>query len=125
MSRWSEPGIRDVHRQNARTTSPPGASREPWELDRRAAVDDDVEAGLPGAVRRGVRVDPELEPHGLGADLERLVDVVPGERGPPEDVDHLDALLGRDAVEVRVAALAEHLVGVRVHRDDAVAVALQ
>ena len=49
----------------------------------------------------------------------------PGGRRAPEEVDHLDAGVGRDGGQRRVAALAEHLAHHRVDRDHRVAAAQQ
>src|SRR5262249_23073246 len=48
------------------------------QLDRRAAVHDDLEAVRLGACRRRGVADPELHPHRFGADRDSLVDDRPG-----------------------------------------------
>src|SRR3954463_14258784 len=80
---------------------------KPRQLDRGAPVHDDPQARRAGP-GRGPFVDhPELHPDRLGADRDRLVDVCRHGRGAAEEVDHLDAVTGR---QDRVAALAEDLV---------------
>ncbi len=76
-----------------------------------------------GAGERRLVDHPELEPHRAGADGHRLVGELPGRAGPPEHVHHVDR--ERDVGQRRVALLAVHHRGVRVHRDDALPALLQ
>jgi hypothetical protein len=80
--------------------------------------------------RRGGRIgDPELHPHHLGPDRDRLIDDGSGGLAAAEDVDHVDrAETGGGSIgERRVAFLAEErgAGGRRIYRDRAVALALQ
>src|SRR6185312_2230887 len=60
---------------------------EAADLDRRAAVHDDLEAGGTGALRGGLVDHAELHPDRAGADGDGLVHVRPGRIGAAEDVD--------------------------------------
>src|SRR3954470_13012294 len=79
----------------------------------------------PRALARRLVDHAQLQPDAAGAQRDRLVDVRARPVAAAEDVDDLDAGLGRDRLQARVAALAEDLVGAWVDRDDAEAAALQ
>ena len=85
----------------------------------------DFDAGRLGARRRFVVADAELHPHHLGADRDGVVDDRADLVGGTEHVDHVD-LVG-DVAQTGVDRFAEQLLagGAGVHRDDAIALALQ
>ncbi len=93
------------------------------QLDRGAAVHHHVQARVARPRARRLVDHAQLQPHALGADLDRLVDVRARLGRAPEHVDDVDRLL--DRVQRREAALAEHLVAGRVDRDHLHAVPLQ
>src|SRR5688500_2743167 len=68
---------------------------EARKLDRRAAVHDHAQPRRAAALGGLFVVHAELHPDRPRADLDRLVDVRAGDRGAPEDVDHLDRLRHR------------------------------
>src|SRR5438874_4854278 len=73
-------------------------------LDRRAAVHDDLEAARFAAGGRRVVAHPELHPDYLGTDSNRLVDDAAGHFGPAEHLHHVDRL--RHVGKPRVDRLA-------------------
>src|SRR4029077_6690403 len=100
---------------------------EAADLDRRAAIHDDLEAGGPGPLRGGLVDHAELHPDRAGADRDRLVDVRAGGVRPAEDVDDVDCDAVGQGGQARLEALAEDLLadGIGVDRDDPVAAALE
>src|SRR4029077_994883 len=78
-----------------------------------------------GARSRGRVVihDAVLEPDRARLDGDRVVNDRSDELRPAKDVDHVDRL--RDLPQTRVGALTQHFTDVGVHRDDAIARALQ
>jgi hypothetical protein len=97
------------------------------DLDRRAAVHDDLETGGAGAFGRRLVDDAELHPDGSRPDGDGLVDVRPRGVRAAEDVDDVDLRAVREGGQPRLAALAEDVLPgrVRIDRDDAVAAGLQ
>ena len=98
---------------------------EPPKLDFRAAVHDDFDSRRLRTRRRPVVADPQLHPHDLGADRDRVGD--DGRRlfGSAEHVDHVD--LFRNIAQRRVDRLAEKALACDggIDRDHAIAFALQ
>src|SRR5580692_5093651 len=84
-------------------------------LDRRAAVHDDLEAVGLGTGGRVIVADAELHPHHLGAGGNGLIDDPAGHFGPSKHVHHVDRL--RYIGEARVNGLAVDLAAGRVGVD--------
>jgi hypothetical protein len=95
------------------------------ELDFRAAVHDDFESRRLCGRRRFVVADPQLHPHDLGANRDRVGDDAGRFLGRAENVDHVD--LVRNVAQRRICGLAEQALSCesRVDRDHAIAFALQ
>ena len=98
---------------------------EPPKLDFRAAVHDDFDSRRLRTRRRLVVADPQLHPHDLGADRDRVGDNARRFLSGAEHVDHVD--LFRNVAQRRVHRLAEHGLprDARIDRDHAIAFALQ
>src|SRR5215469_11890402 len=105
--------------------SPARTQPEPRDLDRRAAVHDDLESFRLSAFRRSVVAHSELHPYDFGADRNRRIDHRPRRLGPTKNINHIDRLghLGEariDGLAVDRAAGRE-----RVDRDGAITAPLQ
>ena len=98
---------------------------EPTEFDLWAAVHDDFDPRFLGALGGFVVADAELHPHHLGTDRDRVFHDRPHLVGGAKEIDHVDAV--GNVAQRGISTLAQQFVAgdARVHRDHAIAFALQ